>query len=82
MAAPAMGFGQISEAVQKLGYTEIREIERKSDKLYEIKALDSEGRRTELYVDARTGEVLKSETRGHRRHRDGERGDGERRFLR
>ena len=63
-AGPVMGFGQISDAVMQQGYTEIREIERKSDKLYEVEARDSKGLRAELYVDARTGEILKVETKG------------------
>ncbi len=66
--ATAMNFGQVSEAVQKLGYQDIREIERKSDKLYEIEARDASGAKVELYVDARTGEVLKVESKGKRKH--------------
>lgn len=62
-AAPAAGttmnFQQVAERVVTLGYTDIREIERESDKLYEVKALDAQGRRIDLVVDARTGEVLR-----------------------
>jgi len=68
-AGPALGFGQISDAVTQQGYTEIREIERKSDKLYEVEARDSNGLRAELYVDARTGEILKVETKGRSKDR-------------
>lgn len=62
-----MNFGQIAEAVQKQGFTEIREIERKSDKLFEIEARDATGAKVELYVDARSGEVLKTEVKGKRK---------------
>lgn len=65
--AATMNFGQVSEAVQKQGYQDIREIERKSDKLYEIEARDASGVKVELYVDARTGEVLKVESKGKRK---------------
>ncbi|MCU0955918.1 MAG: PepSY domain-containing protein [Hydrogenophaga sp.] len=71
-AGPVLGFGQISDAVMKQGYTEIREIERKSDKLYEVEARDSAGLRAELYVDGRTGEILKVETKGRGKN-DGQR---------
>ncbi|MDR7152637.1 putative membrane protein YkoI [Hydrogenophaga palleronii] len=62
-----MNFGQIAEAVQKQGFTEIREIERKSDKLFEVEARDASGAKVELYVDARSGEVLKTEVKGKRK---------------
>lgn len=62
-----MNFGQIAEAVQKQGFTEIREIERKSDKLFEVEAQDASGTKVELYVDARSGEVLKTEFKGKRK---------------
>lgn len=66
---PALNFGEVSAAVQKQGYQDIREIERKSDKLYEIEARDSAGAKVELYVDARTGEVLKIENKSKGRNR-------------
>lgn len=43
------------------GYRDARSIERKSDKLVEVKAIGPDGHRQELYVDARTGEILKVE---------------------
>lgn len=43
------------------GYTDIAEVERKGDKLYEVKGRDGQGRRMELKVDARTAEILHSE---------------------
>lgn len=66
-SAASMNFGQIAEAVQKQGFTEIREIERKSDKLFEVEAQDASGTKVELYVDARSGEVLKTEFKGKRK---------------
>ncbi len=65
--AATMNFGQIAEAVNKQGFTEIREIERKSDKLFEVEAQDASGTKVELYVDARSGEVLKTEFKGKRK---------------
>ncbi len=61
-AAP-MNFQQVVERVVAQGYGDVREVERKSDKLYEIKARDGQGRRVELYVDARSGEVLREEVK-------------------
>ena len=40
------------------------ELEREDENwVYEIKVLDSGGRRTKAYIDARTGEILKSKSR-------------------
>jgi uncharacterized membrane protein YkoI len=64
-ATPSSGlnFQQVVERVVAQGYNDVREIERKGDKLYEIKARNGQGRRVELYVDARSGEVLREEVR-------------------
>jgi len=54
----------IPELIQQLsteGYSDVHDVERKSDKLYKVTARDGQGRRMELHVDARTGEVLASE---------------------
>jgi hypothetical protein len=56
-----MGMTQVIDHLSAKGYTEIREVERKSDKLFEVKARDSQGVRRELLVDARSGEILKDE---------------------
>lgn len=61
-APAAMNFQQIVDRVVAQGYSDVREVERKSDKLYEIKARNTQNRWVELYVDARTGEVLREET--------------------
>lgn len=64
-AAPAatLSFQQVIDRVVAQGYSDVREVERKSDKLYEVKARDGQGRRVELYVDARSGEVLREEVK-------------------
>lgn len=59
--APAMSMAQVIEHLGARGYSDIREVERKSDKLFEVKTRDPQGVRRELLVDARSGEVLKSE---------------------
>ena len=55
-----MGMPQLIEHLRALGYSDIREIERKGDKLYEVEARDPSGQRVELVVDARSGEILRS----------------------
>ena len=55
-----MGFAQIVEQVATLGYRDVREVERKSDKLFEVKARDAQGQWVELTIDARSGELLRS----------------------
>jgi len=57
----AMNFQQIVDRVVAQGYNDVREVERKSDKLYEIKARNGQGRWVELYLDARSGEILREE---------------------
>ncbi len=59
-AASAMSMAQVIEHLGARGYNDIREVERKSDKLFEVKTRDAQGVRRELLVDARSGEVLKS----------------------
>lgn len=62
-ATPTLGFQQVVERVVALGYSDVREVERKGDKLYEVKARDGQGRRAELLVDARSGEILRQEVK-------------------
>lgn len=57
----AKSFQQLVDHLGTLGYRDVREIERKSDKLCEVKARDAAGVWVELVVDARSGEVLKTE---------------------
>ena len=60
-AATAMNFQQVVDRVVAQGYRDVREVERKGDKLYEVKARDGQGRRVELTLDARSGEILRTE---------------------
>lgn len=60
-AADSLPMPALLDRLASQGYRDIRSIERKSDKLVEIKAIGPDGRRQELDVDARTGEILKVE---------------------
>lgn len=62
-ASVPMGFQQVVDRVVTAGFTDVREVERKSDKLYEIKARNGQGQRVELYVDSRSGEILREEVK-------------------
>lgn len=55
-----MSIAQIVEQVATLGYRDVREVERKGDKLFEVKARDAQDRWVELTIDARSGELLRS----------------------
>lgn len=59
-AAP-MSMTQVIDHLSGQGYKDIRDVERKGDKLYEIKATSPDGQRQELLIDARSGEILKAE---------------------
>ena len=50
---------QIYDKLESLGYTHITEIEL-DDGAYEAHAIDSQRRKTKLYLDPRTGEVIKT----------------------
>lgn len=56
---PPLPMAELLDKVAAQGYRDARGFERKSDKLVEVKATNADGRRVELDVDARTGEVLK-----------------------
>jgi hypothetical protein len=62
-AAPGASIQRVVDQISAQGYRDIREVERKSDKLYEVKARDESGQWVELYVDARSGEILKREVK-------------------
>lgn len=55
-----MSFAQVVDHVATLGYRDVREVERKGDKLFEVKARDAQDRWVELTIDARSGELLRS----------------------
>lgn len=54
-----IGLRRILDGLSDLGYTNFGEIEREQGH-YELDATNPEGRNVEVYVDARTGEVLRS----------------------
>jgi len=56
----ALSIEEIVSRLRTAGYTDIHEVERERDR-YEVKGRNDEGQRFELYVDARTGDVLKEE---------------------
>ncbi|HWH72985.1 MAG TPA: PepSY domain-containing protein [Methylibium sp.] len=56
-----MSLTQVIEHVTTLGYRDLREVERKGDKLVEVTARDAQGRWVELTLDLRSGELLRSE---------------------
>ncbi|HMM86493.1 PepSY domain-containing protein [Azohydromonas sp.] len=65
-ARPVLDIAQVHARLEAAGYRDIVEIERERDR-YEVKALDAEGRRVELDVDASTAEVRKTEVKGSAR---------------
>lgn len=60
-----MSIAQIVELVATLGYRDVREVERKGEKLFEVTARDAQDRWVELTIDARSGELLRSEPDGY-----------------
>ncbi|NNJ76665.1 MAG: hypothetical protein HKP56_16075 [Anderseniella sp.] len=56
-----MSTDEIAEKLKQQGYGEISKIEAESGKRYEVKTVDANGNRVELYVDGITGEILRSE---------------------
>jgi len=62
-ASPAqapMSFVQMIDHLTRLGYRDLKEIERESERLYEVEARDPQGAWVEIHVDARSGEVLRT----------------------
>ncbi len=62
--SPTGGTLAVPELIDRLsrqGYSDINEVERKSDKLYKVKARDAQNRTLEMYVDTRSAEVLAGE---------------------
>lgn len=57
---PALPMDQIVVKLREQGYGEIHEIEREHGR-YEVKGLGQDGRKVELYVDPKTGEILRQE---------------------
>ncbi len=65
-ASAPMNLQQLVDRVVAQGFQDVREVERDSDKLYEVKARNSKGQRVELYVDARSGEILREKQKSVR----------------
>ncbi|WP_114089475.1 PepSY domain-containing protein [Thalassospira profundimaris] len=51
---------QVIAKVKEQGYSDISEIEREGDR-YEVMAKNAEGKKVEIYVDAKTGEIIKKD---------------------
>lgn len=60
-SSPQLALDEVLARLRTAGYSDFRELERENGR-YEVKSLNAEGRRVELYVDARTGEVVKEES--------------------
>jgi len=60
-AGAALSIPELVERLSRQGYSDVGEVDRKSDKLYKVKARDAQRRTQEMSVDARTAEVLASE---------------------
>lgn len=53
---------QVYDKLEAAGYTDIREIDREFNG-YEVKARNREGSKVKLYVDPRSGEVIRTKMR-------------------
>lgn len=60
-AAPTLTMQQVIERLAARGYRDISEIELERDGSYEVEARDGQGRKVELKVDGRSGELLAQE---------------------
>lgn len=60
---PALSIRDVCDRLEKAGYREFQEVEW-HDGLYKVKATASDGRFVKLYVDGRSGEVLRVRTKG------------------
>jgi hypothetical protein len=59
---PALSIREVCERLEKAGYREFQEVEW-DDGLYKVKATAGDGRLVKLYVDGRSGAVLRVRTR-------------------
>lgn len=59
-AADTLSVRAVLDKVEAQGYRDISEVEREHDR-YEVKATDADGRRVKIKLDARTGEIVKTE---------------------
>lgn len=58
---PSMSMAQMVEHLTGQGYTNIKDAKAKGEKLFEVEATAPGGQRQELLIDARTGEILRTE---------------------
>jgi hypothetical protein len=65
--APGTRFAEIASRLESQGF-QIQEMERKGGR-FEVKAMNGEGQRIRLDVDAQTGAILRQETRTRDGHR-------------
>ena len=56
---PYMTEEEVAAALKAKGYSDIKKIELEKGE-YEVKARDADGKRVEIYLDPRTGEILDS----------------------
>lgn len=63
---PWLTIPQVHERLQAAGYRNIEQIERENGS-YEVRATDSNGSRSKLYVNPQTGELLVQRAGKHRR---------------
>jgi Peptidase propeptide and YPEB domain len=61
---------ELAERLSREGYSDIRAVERESDKLFKVKARDAQGRIQEMLVDARSAEILASEQDDEKKEKD------------
>lgn len=59
---PTLSIRDVCDRLEKAGYREFQEVEW-DDGLYKVKATASDGRLVKLYVDGRSGEVLRVRTK-------------------
>lgn len=64
-----LGIPQIHDKLTAAGYRDITSVERERNR-YEVKATAADGQRVELYVDPRSGEVIKTERKRAERSDD------------
>lgn len=60
---PTLSIRDVCDRLEKAGYREFQEVEW-DDGLYKVKATASDGRLVKLYVDGRSGEVLRVRSKG------------------
>lgn len=78
-AQSGLTIGQVHDKLAAQGFRDIDEIDRERDR-FEVKAINAEGKRVKLEVDATSGEIL--DTRSKSDKRDRASGDTDRRSTR